>query len=42
MPILENLNSDQGKTKLGIENTDLPPETHFMQFHNLEETMPVA
>ncbi len=36
LPIIENLNSEHGKAKLGIENTDLPSGTHFMQFHNLE------
>jgi len=36
MPILENLNSSQGKEKLGIDSVDLPAEASFMQFHNLE------
>jgi putative ABC transport system permease protein len=36
MSILEDLNNIEGKEKLGISGNDLPPETHFMQFHNLE------
>ena len=36
LPILNNLNSQSGREKLGIDKNDLPQETTFMQFHSLD------
>ena len=36
LPLLYNLNTDEGKSKLGLENEKALENVHFIQFHSLE------